>query len=64
MKREDALRILWAAPDKRVKYRGSKFGDRLRSEFCREAIIQMDGDFMVVTDLGQLFLNNYFQKKN
>lgn len=51
MTREEAYRFLLEHP-KGVKYRGSKFGDRLRATLCQEDIINMKDGYMVLTEWG------------
>lgn len=52
MKLDDALKVLLRAEGHRVKFRGSKFGNALQAKLLRAALIEMDDDFMVLTDWG------------
>lgn len=54
MTKSEALKRLLNAPGNRIKYRGSKFGDNLRSALCQQNFIEMDGDDMVLTTTGKL----------
>ena len=56
MKIQDALHALACAPRGRLKYRGSGFGDALRARLCRAALVEMDGNDMVLTETGRVYV--------
>jgi hypothetical protein len=62
MKTADALRALLSAGG-RLKYRGSGFGDSLRSSLCRADLIEMRGDTMVLTDAGYVVAEHDLMKE-